>query len=748
MDSYIQKYLKYKQKYLLLKGGAKRTLFYILSYNNYNYTINLYKFPIWTMNTPFQFENNEIEIKKKGLFEHIYDFYINKVKKVYYDDDQYIIYCKNSDKDINIKISLLLKEKTFNIDIEKNDLKINLEGKFTFDEKEFKNFKFKIIQSKLIISNINITYPFIIEDKEFTLKELFNEKLEIKQINDKKKLDELLLDFYTITIDNTYYTLLNEIKQNFSFNKVMLLDCKKILVYHKDKNNFLYYDPSTLSLTTIDDGKKLCIKKNNNIISYLNDINYTIYVDETSKITKIKYKNCTINGAFTYENDYIKINSLVNLTINKIIITLSDFKCCILTDIIKAKYSINEIYSSDPFLHNILLYLNKEDPKINNLKDVTIDQITSTIYDYENEYDIFRDNNMNTFCMGQNILFKSIYNSLFNLFYIENRDEINKLRNTNILITTHYIRKKLLIKFESIKCDLHKICNTQEDNNFLLQNIPKKIITTNKDFEIFSNKASSFIDFPPTMKLIFDTGNASITIIGIKLVEELGLIPKDTFVTQGSGIGGEIDYEGKYVNVKLKFKLNTSYNIKDKEYEFNAIIDNHNLTDTLLLGQSSKGLKKFFEDNYCIVYNHTKQDYDSYYNNLLKSIMSDIQMVQQINKFTPIPDMLDFISNINRKSDNYTVTFLDNDLLKTLFDELKNDKFKIIIPFLEASLDYSDINVNISYINYILVNYKLLKTIFTKEDLKSLIQKIKDSISKLETDKSNDDLIDEIKKLK
>jgi hypothetical protein len=747
MNNYIQKYLKYKQKYQLLKGGAKpkRTEFYFLSYNKAQ---NEYEAKFIEINSLGKETNgtNTYELKENEL-------YFNDNHCVTFSDDKYTIYCNNPTTNIKIEIIISLDLQKFHIKIYKKNnssIIINLFGTTTF--KYITKCIIKEKRLKFIINDFNVnSYDFIhqfdIKDKtrEYFLKDIINNEF-IKQYG-FEKIDNLLFDeSKLISIKNIFYKDSININNNFVFFKVMLIDVNKILVYIRDKNQHFYFNPITLSITTIDNNK-LFEQQNGEMISYF-DSNYIIHTDNTSKITKIIYKNCTINATFTYRNRDIIITSLDNLTINKIIITLSNFSECILTDIIKAKYDINEISSNDPFLQSILLYLNREDPKLNNLKDVTIDQITNTIYDYEKEYDIFRDNNMNTFCMGQNILFKSIYNSLFNLFYIENRDEINKLRNTNILITTHYIRKKLLIKFESIKCDLHKICNTPEDKDFLLQNIPKKIITKSKDFEIFSNKASSYIDFPPLpMKLIFDTGNASTTIIGIDLVEELGLIAKDTFVTGATGIGGDVEYEGKYVTVKLKFKSNTPYYIKDKEYEFNAIID-HKSPKTLLLGQSSQALKKFFEDNYCIVYDNSKQEYDSEYDKLLKSIMSNIQEAQQINKMTPPADILAFIHKINRKSNVYTTIFLDNDLLKTLFDELKNAKFKQIIPYIERHLDLSDINVNISYVNYILGNYKLLKTIFTKEDLKSLIQKLNDTIPKLVADSSNNNLIDAIKKLK
>lgn len=732
MDNYFQKYIKYKNKYNILKGGnwSKRTNFFLLKYNDKTYkTGNIKK-----DDSGYKFINSMM------FNNYTIDIYEDKKKIVNYDDNEYILFCKNSDKKIDIEVKLNLVDKSFIITMKKPDTSINisLEGNFEYDLVKFQNFRFKINNSNIIINNSK--YPFIIHNNEYALREIFNNN--IVKIDDTKgkKLDELF-DFKQFTIPNIFYDESNKIYKDLTLHKVAITPDCKILAYNEDKKIFLYYDSS--SLKTID-GKKYFFEKNKDYeISYLYDLDYTVYVDNNSKIiTKIIHKNCTINGSFTYTNQNFKIDKLDNLIINNIEITLSDFIPCKLTDFFKNKYSIKEIISCDPYLHNILTFLNKEDPKLNELKDVTFDQISSSVYDYENEYDKFRDDNMNTICQGQNILFKSIYNSLFNLFYIENHDEINKLRNINVLITTHYIRKKLLIKFQSIKCDLHKICNTPEDKDFLLQNITKKIITTNKDFEIFSNNIKDFIEFPDDLRLVFDTGNAAETIIGRKVVQRLGLEEKDIFITKGSGVGGVSEYDGKYVTVKLKFKSISPFNIKDKVYEFNAIVTSENIPDILLIGQSSKGLKKFFEDNYCIVYNNSKTRYNEEYEEKLKNINDDIKTAKMVSTDEQIKD---FINKITEDVINqYVQAFLDNDRIVILFNELKNDKFKTFINKYLSSIKTNQ-PACIDNIKFIINNNSLIKSILDTKDWNVIISELNKYIS---TNNIDPKIIEGIKKLK
>jgi hypothetical protein len=733
MNNYFQKYLKYKQKYQELKGGAysKRKDFLLLKYESPLYKTGIIK----KNNVSYNFKNSFISD------DYTTDIYegLSQKKIVNYDENKYILYCRNSDKKINIEVNLNLMDTSFIINIKKDDelIKINLEGNFCCKNIElFLECKYTINKSNININNLN--YPFIIENKNYTLKEIFNQKIVTIDCPNEKKLDELF-DFNPFTILNIFNEKSDKIYKDFNLYKVAKNPNGDILVYDEDKKNFLNY--ALFSLITLDGNKKFYERNNDYEISYLYDLDYTVYVDNKSKIiTKIIHKNCTINGNFTYIKPNFNINTLDNLIINNITFNLSNFISCKLTDFFKNKYNIKEIISCDSFLNNILKFLNTDDPKLNDIKNITFDQITSTIYDYEDEYDKFRDVNLNSICMGQSILFKSIYNSLFNLFYIKNRDEINKIRNISVFITTYLIRKKLLIKFQSIKSELINICTNTDDRNFLLQNITKKITTTNKDFEIFSKKTDNFIDFPVDMKLIFDTGNALQTAIGRSVVKRLGLEEKDTFIASASGVGGTSEYDGKYVTVKLKFKSNTPFNIKDKVYEFNAIVSGNNLTDTLLLGQGSKGLKQFFEDNYCIVYDNSKIEYDNKYQKNLVNITKDIENAKNVSTEKEINDL---IYNITTKIDNYARVFLD-DKLEILFNELKNDKFLTFINSYLTSIKNNESNSN-AKIKFIIHNNNLLRSILDISNWK----RIKRKLNKYATNNSIDQaIIDEIKKLK
>jgi len=725
MDNYFQKYVKYKNKYNQLKGGSysNRKDFIIIKYENPDYKTYALKNPhpgYTFLNKFFSNISTIADDTKKVIVE--------------YSNEIYILKCYNSDKKINIEVNLDLTSDKFVINIKKVDSLINikLNGSYTGTKDHLKDLKL-IINTSFIIFN-GIENPFVIDNKNYTIKELLNGRIVTIDNPNEKKLDELF-DFKEFTIHN----ISNEEPNSYKLYKVARDPNNDILVYDTNLKIFFKYNSS--SLICLDNKKFLAI-----MISYLPDINYTIYLDINSqKIVKLVYKNCAINGSINYENRKFQINELDNLNVNNIEFTFSDFRPCELTDFFKNKYSIKEITSCDPYLHNILTFLNKDDPKLNNLKDVTPNQINSTIYDYESEYDKFREDNLNSICMGQSVLFKSIYNSLFNLFYIENKDEINKIRNISVFIATYLIRKKLLIKFQSINDKLFDICKNNDDRSFLLQNITKKIITTNKDFQIFSKTTENFIDFPDNMKLIFDTGNEANTIIGREIVEILGLEEKDIFITQGHGVGiGASEYDGKYVTVKLKFKSISPFNIKNNEYEFNAIVTSNSMTNTLLLGQSSKGLKQFFEDNYCIVYNNSKTYYNDRYQRFINYIDKEIEIVRNASSKKEIKNC---IKGLKQKFINiYTTEFLDDEKIIILFNEFKNVKFKTFIDEYMDLIKRNEPKFK-EKIQFIIDNNILFRSILDVKDWNKIVAEFDNIIPKL-NDQSDADLIENIKKLK
>jgi hypothetical protein len=308
-------------------------------------------------------------------------------------------------------------------------------------------------------------------------------------------------------------------------------------------------------------------------------------------------------------------------------------------------------------------------------------------FDFENFYDT--EVKILNKCPESSILLKNITSSILNNLFIENADddiELEKIR-TSIDKYSIYVKNKILTKLNSH--NINKICRTDDDRQYLLTNIVKKM-NTNNDVFIYSNIIKNFIQINtltipiknnPPYNLIFDTGNSNISLIADDLASQLNLPRKKTIPQRGIDVGGMITSYTEIVQVKIKLINNTNYTINDgREYKFYAYISPNNRIE-LLLGQSDNALKDFFKEGYCITYTDNKDIHDSY----------DITNLANLN----IPDY-------TIASANQVLTNLANNISKCLqivILEILDERSKLIK--LSSFYKWYDIVLDITKCEYI-----------------------------------------------
>jgi hypothetical protein len=263
---------------------------------------------------------------------------------------------------------------------------------------------------------------------------------------------------------------------------------------------------------------------------------------------------------------------------------------------------------------------------------------TRSIFDYEISYDIFKNINLSTFCPKSSVLLKNFYNSNFNLFFADNRNLYNYLKNNYGKI----LEKMLFDIMTNSKNSIFSLCENDDDREMLLKNVIKRIETHNPYIHIMNN-THTYIPFPKKFKVIFDTGNSSFSIIGKNIVDALSLSPHKTFIFNASGVGGAIAYNNGYVTLSIKFDKSSPYYLPHI-YNFIAIIDDNNLKDTLLLGHSSKIFKDFLKNNYCVGYNYEKTH---------ASIVSESNPIKTYHDIINLLDLLPKLYSNYKSTNNY-----------------------------------------------------------------------------------------------
>ena len=248
----------------------------------------------------------------------------------------------------------------------------------------------------------------------------------------------------------------------------------------------------------------------------------------------------------------------------------------------------------------------------------------------------------------------------------------------------------------------------------ILSNIMKRIETTQRDGVFIKKSDNTFLQLKSlnnNFKLIFDTGNASHTIITKDIVTALGLIPKKTFAIQLSGVAGAsaMIKTNTYVDIELYFDPNlTNINI-DKRFKFRAYVQESGLTNTILLGQSSYGLKQFFDNSYCIGYDSSRLEYERNKKFAEESYKEYEQILSQTLKFFQNIDKFDYslyskvMLDIHKINVSELLGYIDYDMIDKLYDIVKNileniDKRKIEIDKYKSVPGFKEIIEKLTHI--------------------------------------------------
>jgi hypothetical protein len=375
---------------------------------------------------------------------------------------------------------------------------------------------------------------------------------------------------------------------------------------------------------------------NNDIFSYLdNAIIPDINIIEFGKLHSFSAGvSNTVIGI--YDNKF-KIMKLNNYTILYYIpenMNLHNAAIKPLGDILINGYIINN-RTSDVKKCRII-----KNENFNGYTEVIIEVEINTVYfkiDNIDELDDIKPFNFEKFydeevkslniCPSSSILLKNLTTSILNnIFITYTRTELEKVK-TSIKSFDVYIKKLILDKLYTYRDNIMNTCRTKEEREMLLKNILKKLDTELSDMYIFNNNTNTFEQIKTHVNpsgraynITFDTGNASFTTIPYHLARLLGLSRIETLPNVMKGVvkdGSELLNE--IVAIRIKLDNNPNHTIDDSEYNLYAYVTN-NESNYILLGQSDKGLKQFFDKGYCITYNNNRTYYEQTNINILDSL--------------------------------------------------------------------------------------------------------------------------------
>lgn len=266
------------------------------------------------------------------------------------------------------------------------------------------------------------------------------------------------------------------------------------------------------------------------------------------------------------------------------------------------------------------------------------------------------------------------------------------------------------------------IMYTLEKRINLLNNVMKRINTDHKTGILIKDGSGKFIKIDNYgLNVIFDTGNASITLISENIVPILGLKQKKGFTSKVIGVGGsELTYDS-YVDLELKFiPDNTNIDIQNT-YKIKAYIDNKS-SNRILLGQSSESLKLFFDNSYCIGYDGDKQKYMIEYENKIKKYKIEYKILEELYEslITGSAKIKDDLVNLMKSNEELKFDYVNN-----LYDEQKIDKEEKIYNLIQNIIKLIKLQKNQIHIDLFFdaktVNRSKIDKITFIEKLKKII---------------------------
>lgn len=418
--------------------------------------------------------------------------------------------------------------------------------------------------------------------------------------------------------------------------------------------------------------KKYYNKENGDIIKIINNYTRTIIFNK-------KYKMFIVSKNV---NDYVKTlyictpfnnlesNGIDMLDWDDYIVEIKNanhtFTINGLTKIYKKEIDKKSVRIIDFLILNIIAF-----GKVINFMS-RIESMTNIIYTYD-MFDLYKfdfqksyDDVIKTkynFCIESNILNKSIYNSIFTDISMTDNKQVAIIRDHFGYILQHIMITRLLLNEDNIK----EICSNDMERHILLGNTMKRLNTTYNDEFMIKDKSGNFVNIKKAGTLIFDTGNENSCIVGINFLRKLGYNETDfkpMLTIETSGVGkGSISYN-KYIDLTIKIDPSVKNISLNKEYTFVAFVGTETLQDILLLGQSARSLRQFFQDSYCIGYNSDREKYEQAKTQIMKDydeLNKKLDELIKIHSNNIISDKVYFIyMSINKNIFTRFLQLIDN----------------------------------------------------------------------------------------
>jgi hypothetical protein len=317
-------------------------------------------------------------------------------------------------------------------------------------------------------------------------------------------------------------------------------------------------------------------------------------------------------------------------------------------------------------------------------------------FNFQMSYDNVK---LNNYCKSSTIIYKHIYNTFYTSEIIKNPELFFTLIKEYGGIVEHVLNNYVIQNKDNITL----ICGNETFRQELLLTTPKRInsiytegiklsrIGASRFIEISDLSVSNSIEF----KVIFDTGNETVTIIGKKFAEALELTKKKTFVNNTSGVVQNANLKlNDYVELELKFDNSLTNIYIDKTYKIRAYIGSDD--DTLLLGHGNNILTDLFDKSYCIGYNTDKIKYTEKYNvsmNIIKNYETNIAKIETNITSNNYDEIEKIISNMEDTPINNAIAYINTDAMYRVIDQLFVKSLRIR-EYIESKVKNGNIQVS------------------------------------------------------